>query len=67
VSNRFARRADRDNNMTTEGRRYAGRKSPELMSTTERGKELADIRERMEELELRMQQKPSQDGYMNGP
>jgi hypothetical protein len=43
--------------MATEGRRYAERKNPELMSTAERGKELADIRARMEELELRMQQK----------
>jgi hypothetical protein len=56
VSRRFSRRADRDNNMATEGHRYAERKIPELMSTAERGKELADIRARMEELELRMQQ-----------
>jgi hypothetical protein len=56
VSNKFSRRADRDSNMATEGHRYAGRKSPGMMSTAERGKELADIRERMEELELRMQQ-----------
>jgi hypothetical protein len=55
-SNRFSRREDRDNNMATEGHRYAERKNPELMSTTEREKELADIRARMEELELRMQQ-----------
>jgi hypothetical protein len=31
-SSRFARRADRDNNMATEGHRYAGRKKQELMS-----------------------------------
>jgi hypothetical protein len=31
MSNRFSRREDRDNNMATEGRRYAGKKSPELM------------------------------------
>jgi hypothetical protein len=42
--------------MAIEGCRYAGMKNPKLMSTTERGKELANIRERMKELELRMQQ-----------
>jgi hypothetical protein len=52
VSNRFARRADRDNDMATEGHRYDGRKILEMMSTVERGKELADIRARMEKLEL---------------
>jgi hypothetical protein len=31
MSSRFSRRADRDNKMATEGRRYAGKKSPELM------------------------------------
>jgi hypothetical protein len=56
VSNKFSKWEDRERNMATEGRRYVGRKIPELMSTTERGKELADIRERMEELELWMQQ-----------
>jgi hypothetical protein len=55
VSSRFARKADRDNNMATEGRRYVGRKNLELLSTAERGKELVDMRERMEELELWMQ------------
>jgi hypothetical protein len=30
VSSRFARRADKDNNMAIEGRRYAGRKTSEL-------------------------------------
>jgi hypothetical protein len=59
-SNRFARRADRDNTMATEGHRYAERKNPELMSATEREKELADIREKMEELELRMRQNTKQ-------
>ena len=56
MSNRFSRRADKDSDMTIEGRRYAGMKIPELMSTGERGKELANIRARMEELELWMQQ-----------
>jgi hypothetical protein len=54
VSSRFSRRVDRDSNMATEGHRYAGRKSPELMSTAKRGKELVDIRARMEELKLQM-------------
>jgi hypothetical protein len=30
-SSRFSRRVDRDNKMATEGRRYAGKKIPELM------------------------------------
>jgi hypothetical protein len=55
-SSRFSRRVDRDNTMVTEGHKYAGRKIPEMMSAAKRGKELADIRARMEELELRMQQ-----------
>jgi hypothetical protein len=55
VSSRFARRADRDSDMATEGRRYAGKKSPELMSTVERDEELAKIRARKDELKLRMQ------------
>jgi hypothetical protein len=42
--------------MVTKGHRYAGRKILELMSAAERGKELADIRARMEKLELWMQQ-----------
>jgi hypothetical protein len=54
VSNIFSRRKDRDINMATEGHRYAGKKNPKLMSTDERGKELANIRARMEEPELRM-------------
>jgi hypothetical protein len=53
-SSRFSRRVDRDNTMATKGRRYAEKKNLELMSTTKRGKELADIRARMEELELQM-------------
>jgi hypothetical protein len=55
-SNRFSRSTDKDNNMATEGCRYAVGKNLKLMSTTERGKELANIKARMEELELRMKQ-----------
>ena len=31
MSSRFSRRADKDSKMATKGRRYAGKKSPELM------------------------------------
>jgi hypothetical protein len=55
VSSRFSRRADRDNNMATEGRRYAGRKNQELVSKEEIDEELADIRKEIEKLALRMQ------------
>jgi hypothetical protein len=53
-SNKFARKANRDSSMATKGCRDAERKNPELMSTVERGKELVDIRERIEEPELKM-------------
>jgi hypothetical protein len=55
-SNRFARREDRDNAMTTEGHRHAGRKS-KAEKLAEMDKELAEIRADIEKLELRMQQK----------
>jgi hypothetical protein len=52
-NNRFAREADRDNMMATEGHRRAGkkRKAEELAKMDE---ELADIRAEIEKLELRM-------------
>ena len=56
-SSRFARRADRDNNMATEGRRFVGRKNSELWSQKDIDEELADIKKEMEKLALRMQQK----------
>jgi hypothetical protein len=56
VSSRFARRADRDNDMATEGCRYAGKKNLELMRRTEIDGELTDIRVEIEKLALRMQQ-----------
>jgi hypothetical protein len=55
-SRRFSRRVDRDSAMDTEDHRHAGRKSKEE-NLAEMDKELAEIRENIEELELRMQQK----------
>jgi hypothetical protein len=52
-SNRFARRVDRDNAMTTEGHRHAGRKSKEE-KLAKMDKQLYEIREDIENLELRM-------------
>jgi hypothetical protein len=57
VSNRFARRADRDNNMATEGCKYARRKNSDLWSQEDIDEELADIKKEIENLALRMQQK----------
>ena len=54
MSNRFPRRENRDRNMATEGRRYAGRKDLELMSRSEIDEELADIRAEMENLAFQM-------------
>jgi hypothetical protein len=42
--------------MATEGRRYAGKKNPELMSEAEWDEELAEMNARMDELALEMQQ-----------
>jgi hypothetical protein len=53
-SSRFAREADRHNEMATEGHRSVEWKSPKVMSTTEMDKELADIKREMEELEMKM-------------
>lgn len=54
-SSRFARRADRDNNMATEGRRYARRKNSELWSQKYIDEELTDIKREIENLALWMQ------------
>jgi hypothetical protein len=54
-SSRFARRADRDNNMATEGRRYARRKNSKLWSQEDMDEELVDIKREIENLALRMQ------------
>jgi hypothetical protein len=52
--NRFARKADGDNTMITEGHRHAGRKN-KAKNLAEMDKELAEIRENIENIELRMQ------------
>jgi hypothetical protein len=60
VTNRFSRREDRDNNMATEGRRYAGRKrKAENLAEIDKeiDKQLIDIRKEIEKLALQMQQK----------
>jgi hypothetical protein len=54
-SSRLARRADKDNNRVTEGHRYAGRKKSELWTQEDIDKELTEIREDIEKLELWMQ------------
>jgi hypothetical protein len=51
---RFSRR-EIDNNMATEGRRYAGRKNSELWSQEDIDEELNDIKAEIENLALRMQ------------
>jgi hypothetical protein len=53
-SSRFSRRADKDNNMATKGRRYAGRKNSELWSQKDIYEELTDIKKEIEKLALRM-------------
>ena len=55
-SSRFARRADRDNNMAIEGHRYSERRRKEE-NHAEIDKELVDIRVDIEKLSLWMQQK----------
>jgi hypothetical protein len=68
VSSRFSRREDRDNDMATEGRRYAGKKNPELMRRSEIDEELADIRARNGKACISdAAEYQGQDGYMNGP
>jgi hypothetical protein len=53
-NNRFSRRENRDTNMSTEGRRYAGRKNSELWSQEDIDEELVDIKREIEKLELQM-------------
>jgi hypothetical protein len=55
-SSRFARREYRDNNMATEGRRFARRKNSELWSQKDIDEELAEIKADIDKLELRMRQ-----------
>jgi hypothetical protein len=54
-SNRFSRRANRDNNMDIEGRRYAGRKNLELWSRKEQ-RDIAYIKKEIERIELQIRQ-----------
>jgi hypothetical protein len=54
-SNRFARKADRDNTMVTEDHRHAGRKS-KAENLAEMDKELYEIRVDIKKLELNMRQ-----------
>jgi len=53
-SNRFARRANRDSNMATEGHRFAGRKGLDLMSDAEWDEELAEMNARLNEIAIEM-------------
>jgi hypothetical protein len=55
-SSRFARMADKNNSMATEGHKHAEKKSAKLMSAAEMDKELTDIKREMEELEMKMRQ-----------
>jgi hypothetical protein len=55
-SNRFARRADKDNTMATKYHRHAGRKS-KVEKLAEMDRELTEIRANIEKLELWIQQK----------
>ena len=45
-----------DSEMANEGRRYAGRKNPELMREAKWDEELAEMNARMDELALEMHQ-----------
>ena len=53
--NKFARRADRNRKMAIEGHGRGGKKNHQQQRKYERDEELAKIRERMEELAVRMQ------------
>ena len=57
---RSAREADGHSKMATKGHKHAERKSQKLMSATEMDKELADIKQEMEELEMKMRQNKKQ-------
>ena len=54
-SSRFARRADRDSTMVTEGHRHAGKKS-KAEKLAEMDKELYELKSDIEKLELKMWQ-----------
>jgi hypothetical protein len=55
-NNKFSRRADGNRNMATEGHGRGGKKNHQQQEKVEMDKELVEIRARMDELALRMQQ-----------
>jgi hypothetical protein len=55
-NNKFSRREDRNRKMATEGHGCGGKKNHQQQRKDEMDKELAEIRARMEELALRVQQ-----------
>jgi hypothetical protein len=55
-SNKFSRREDRNNKMATEGHGCGGKKNHQQHRKYEMDKELTEVRERMEELALWMEQ-----------
>jgi hypothetical protein len=55
-NNKFSRRKDRKRKMVTEGHECGGRGYHQQMSKEEIEKEIAEIRARMEQLALKMQQ-----------
>jgi hypothetical protein len=55
-NNKFSRRADRNRKMATEGHGHGGREDHKQKKNPEMDLELAEIRARMEELALRVQQ-----------
>jgi hypothetical protein len=66
-SNKFSRRADRNRKMATEGHGCMVERRTTAERKDEMDKELTEIRERMEELALRVQQNAKHIGCMNGP
>jgi hypothetical protein len=65
-NNKFSRRADRNRKMATEGHGCGGGKNRNKKKIHEMDKELAEIRERMEELALRVYRMQRHIGCMNG-
>jgi hypothetical protein len=55
-SNKFTRRADRNKKMAAKGHGHSGKKNHHQQRKTDMDKELTEIRARMEELALWMQQ-----------
>ena len=55
-SNKFSRRVDRNRKMATEGHGRGGKKNHQQQRKDEMDKELIEVRERMKELALRVQQ-----------